>query len=96
MRHAFRIRLRCGSSSLRLPNVIPTPLARDTSKLLNSRGPQYIQNKRDLMVIVPPREDGSPAREDLGEDASDRPDVDGFRVLSEGEHYFGGSVRAGE
>lgn len=44
------------------------------------------------MVVVPPGEDGAPAGEDLGEYAPDGPDVDRFGVLTEGEHYFGGSV----
>ncbi|KAG5458717.1 MAG: hypothetical protein BJ554DRAFT_1008, partial [Olpidium bornovanus] len=65
--------------------VIPRPPALDRVKVVHGRSAEAVEDEGELVVVVPPREQGLPA-EHLGEDAPDAPDVDRLGVLLERQH----------
>lgn len=51
----------------------------------------HVEDEIELVSVVATREEG-PASEELGQDAADRPDVNGFSIHLEGKHDFRSAI----
>lgn len=76
-------------------DVLARPRRRDRVEVVERRRAEDVEDERELVVVVPPREERLPG-EHFCEDAADRPDVYCARVLLEREHHFRSAVPATE